>query len=135
MPVYNSTSKKAEEFINDAQIRATLAYAEEHKDDLELMEQILEKGRQYQGLSYKEAATLLECEDPAIIQKIFDLGKEIVQRSHKLLVAAKAFYHTFHIVGHMKGVVGTVTFDETLAVCLEGREILLPATILIFGAS
>ena len=39
------------------------------------------------------------------------------------------------IMGNMEGVVGTVTFDETLPVCLEGREILLPATILIFGAS
>lgn len=77
MAVYNSTSKKAEEFINHEQILKTLAYAEEHKNDLEMMEQILEKGRKYQGLSYKEAATLLECEDPEIIQKTFDLGKEI----------------------------------------------------------
>ena len=77
MAVYNSTSKKAEEFINHEKILETLEYAEAHKNDLEMMEQILEKGRQYKGLSYKEAATLLECEDPGIIQKIFDLGKEI----------------------------------------------------------
>lgn len=77
MTIYNSTSTKAEEFINDEQIRKTLAFAEEHRDDLEMMEEILSKGRKYQGLSYKEAATLLECEDPEIIQKIFALGKEI----------------------------------------------------------
>ena len=77
MAIYNSTSKKAEEFINHEKILETLEYAEAHKDDLEMMNQILEKGRKYQGLSYKEAMTLLECEDPAIIQQIFALGKEI----------------------------------------------------------
>ena len=77
MATYNSTSKKAEEFINHEQILKTLEYAEEHKTDLKLMEELLEKGREYKGLSYKEAATLLLCEDPEIIQKIFDLGKEI----------------------------------------------------------
>ncbi len=76
MAEYNSTSKKAEEFINDAKIRETLAFAEAHKDDLALMNNILEKGREYRGLSYAEAATLLECEDPDIIQQIFELGKE-----------------------------------------------------------
>ena len=74
MAEYNSTSKKAEEFINDEKIKSTLAFAQEHKDDLELMNEILEKGREYKGLSYAEAATLLECEDPEIIQQIFDLG-------------------------------------------------------------
>ena len=77
MATYNSTSKKAEEFINHEKILETLEYADAHKDDLEMMNQILEKGRKYQGLSYKEAMTLLECEDPAIIQQIFALGKEI----------------------------------------------------------
>lgn len=77
MAIYNSTSKKAEEFINHEKILETLEYAEAHKDDLEMMNQILEKGRKYQGLSYKEAMTLLECEDPEIIQQIFALGKEI----------------------------------------------------------
>ena len=44
MAEYNSTSKKAEEFINDEKIKSTLAFAQEHKDDLELMNEILEKG-------------------------------------------------------------------------------------------
>ena len=35
MAEYNSTSKKAEEFINDAKIKQTLAFAEALKDDLD----------------------------------------------------------------------------------------------------
>jgi 2-iminoacetate synthase len=46
MATYNSTSTIAEEFINDGKIRQTLAFAEAHKNDLELMRAILEKGRE-----------------------------------------------------------------------------------------
>ena len=42
---YNPKSLIADEFINDGEIRETLAYAEEHKNDRELIEQILEKAR------------------------------------------------------------------------------------------
>ena len=38
---YDPKSLKAEEFINDEEIQATLAYADENKDNLELVDQIL----------------------------------------------------------------------------------------------
>jgi len=79
MTTYNSRSDKAEEFICDEEIKRTLEYAQKHKNDLDMMNEILEKGRKYQGLDFKEAMTLLECEDPEIIEKIFHLGKEIKQ--------------------------------------------------------
>lgn len=101
MAVYNSTSKKAEEFINHEKILETLEYAEAHKNDLEMMEQILEKGRQYKGLSYKEAATLLECEDPGIIQKIFDLGKEIKEHfyGNRIVMFAPLYLSNYCVNG------------------------------------
>ncbi len=37
MTQYNPKSLKAEEFINDEEIRATLQYADEHKDDFALI--------------------------------------------------------------------------------------------------
>ena len=101
MAVYNSTSKKAEEFINHEKILETLEYAEAHKNDLEMMAQILEKGRQYKGLSYKEAATLLECEDPGIIQKIFDLGKEIKEHfyGNRIVMFAPLYLSNYCVNG------------------------------------
>ena len=45
MAIYDPKSRKAEEFINDEEIRATLAYAEENKNNVELIDQILEKAR------------------------------------------------------------------------------------------
>ena len=98
---YDSTSKKAEEFINHEKILQTLAYAQEHKTDLELMEKLLEKGRRYQGLSYKEAATLLECEDPEIIRKIFALGKEIKEHfyGNRIVMFAPLYLSNYCVNG------------------------------------
>ena len=101
MASYNSTSTIAEEFINDAKIKETLAFAEAHKDDLELMNEILNKGREYKGLSYAEAATLLECEDPEIIQQIFDLGKEIKEHfyGNRIVMFAPLYLSNYCVNG------------------------------------
>ena len=101
MAEYNSTSKKAEEFINDEKIKSTLAFAAEHKDDLELMNAILEKGREYKGLSYAEAATLLECEDPDIIEQIFALGKEIKEHfyGNRIVMFAPLYLSNYCVNG------------------------------------
>ena len=45
MSQYNPKSLKAEEFINDEEIKATLAYAEENKNNIELIDRILEKAK------------------------------------------------------------------------------------------
>ena len=101
MAEYNSTSKIAEEFINDEKIKQTLAFAEAHKNDLALMNEILAKGREYKGLSYAEAATLLECEDPDIIQQIFDLGKEIKEHfyGNRIVMFAPLYLSNYCVNG------------------------------------
>ncbi len=80
--MYDVKSKKATEFIDDGEIQATLQYAIEHKADFPLIDQILEKAATYKGLSHREAMVLLECEDPAYIEKIFQLAMEIKQRNY-----------------------------------------------------
>ena len=45
MAIYDPKSMKAEEFINDEEIRQTLAYAQAHKNDAELVDALLEKAR------------------------------------------------------------------------------------------
>ena len=78
---YNSKSKKAEEFICHEEIEETLRYAEEHKNDVEDMRKILERAKDCKGLSYREAALLLECEDESIHQEIFRLAEEIKEEA------------------------------------------------------
>ncbi|MDD3169177.1 MAG: [FeFe] hydrogenase H-cluster radical SAM maturase HydG [Eubacteriales bacterium] len=60
--MYHVKSTKAEEFINHEEILETLAYAEANKANAQLIDQILNKARQREGLTHREAAVLLDCE-------------------------------------------------------------------------
>ena len=85
MAIYNPKSLKAEEFINDGEIRETLAYAEQNKNNIALIDEILEKARPQKtatgtvcrGLTHREALVLLACEIPEKVQEIYRLAEEI----------------------------------------------------------
>lgn len=85
MAVYNPKSLKAEEFINDDEIMETLRYAEENKNNIELIDSILEKARPVKtangthcaGLTHREASVLLACEIPEKIEEMYKLAEEI----------------------------------------------------------
>ena len=64
--MYDVNSKNPEEFINHEEILDTLAYADENKNNTALIESLIEKAALRKGLSHREAAVLLECDDPAI---------------------------------------------------------------------
>jgi len=78
--MYNPKSSKAEEFISHQEISDTLNYAKENKNNLELIEKILKKASEMKGLNHREAAVLLECDTPEIIEKIYKLANEIKQK-------------------------------------------------------
>lgn len=75
--MYDPKSLKAEDFINHDEILDTLAYAEDHKNDLPLIESIIAKAEERKGLSHRDAAVLLACEDVAANEKIFRLAEQI----------------------------------------------------------
>ena len=83
--MYDVRSMKAEEFISDEEILATLEYADQHKHDRALIESLLEKaapkktgrGVECAGLSHREASVLLACDIPEMTEKIYDLARQI----------------------------------------------------------
>ncbi len=75
--MYDVKSLKAEEFISDEEIKATLAYADEHKGDMALIDEILNKAREYKGLTHREASVLLACEDEGKIGEMYSLAEQI----------------------------------------------------------
>ncbi len=75
--IYNSKSDKAEEFICDSEILSTIEYAVKMKNDKEYVNSLLEKADSLKGLDYKEALTLLECEDEAVTNEIYAIAKRI----------------------------------------------------------
>ena len=78
--MYKTDSTKAEEFIHHGEILDTLEYASKNKDNHELIRSIIDKARNCKGLNHREAAVLLECTDPALIEEIYALAREIKQR-------------------------------------------------------
>ena len=77
MAQYNPKSLKAEEFINHREILDTIAFADEHKNDLELIDKIIEKAKLRKGLSHREASVLLACEDKEKTEEIYTLAEQI----------------------------------------------------------
>jgi len=83
--MYNKKSLKAEEFISDEEVLRTLDYAEANKNNLELINEILEKARPVKngrethckGLTHEEASILLACEDKTVLDKIYQIAEEI----------------------------------------------------------
>mgnify|MGYP005797949781 FL=1 len=85
MAIYNPKSMHAEEFINDEEILETLKYAEDNKNNVELIDSILEKAHPRRignethcaGLTHREASVLLACEIPEKIEQMYELAREI----------------------------------------------------------
>mgnify|MGYP000121543921 CR=1 FL=1 len=77
---YDPKSSIADEFINDAEILESLAYASENKANKQVIDAILQKAREMKGISHKEAAVLLECELEEENKEIEKLAKEIKER-------------------------------------------------------
>ncbi len=83
--IYDPKSLIADEFINDEEIRETLAYADAHKNDVELIDALLAKAKpQYnngkvhcEGLTHREASVLLACDIPEKVEEMYKLAEEI----------------------------------------------------------
>lgn len=74
---YDKTSLKAEEFINDGEIKATLKYADENKDNMELIDKIIEKAKLRKGIDHREASVLLACDNEEKLKEIYALAEQI----------------------------------------------------------
>ena len=116
--MYDPKSLCADEFIDHEEILATLAYAEENKNNKELIGQILEKAKPRRdgssticsGLTHREASVLLACEDPEILNKIYALAEEIklAYYGNRIVIFAPLYLSNYCINGcvycpyHMK---------------------------------
>ncbi len=75
--MYDKKSLKAEEFIDHNEILETLDFAEKNKDNVQLIDEILEKAKERKGLSHREASVLLSCNIEEKNQEIYKLAEQI----------------------------------------------------------
>ena len=99
--MYDVKSPKAEEFIDDEEIRETLAYSEANKNNRELIESLIRKASLCKGLSHREAAVLLDCELPDLKEKILQLAEEIKQRfyGNRIVMFAPLYLSNYCVNG------------------------------------
>ena len=101
MVKYDVKSNQAAEFINDAEIRASIEYAATHSDDRALIEEILAKAGEGRGINHREAAILLACGEESIIERIFSLARSIKQRiyGNRIVMFAPLYLSNYCING------------------------------------
>lgn len=99
--MYNPKSTVATEFISDSEIRSTMEYARENCNNRELIERILAKAAEAKGITHREAALLLECEDPAVIERIYALANEIKHRfyGNRIVMFAPLYLSNYCVNG------------------------------------
>lgn len=99
--MYNPSSKRAEEFMDHQEIMASIQYARENKNNRELIESLLLRAADCKGLSHREALTLLECEEPDLIERMFHLAKEIKQKfyGNRIVMFAPLYLSNYCVNG------------------------------------
>ena len=108
--MYNPKSLKAEEFIDHQEILDTLEYADQNKNNVEVIDQILNKARERKGLSHREASVLLACEIPEKVQELYDLAEQIKKDfyGNRIVIFAPLYLSNYCVNGclycpyHMK---------------------------------
>ena len=98
---YDVKSERADEFISDAEIRETMAYAEAHKSDRPLIASILKKARGCRGLNHREAAVLLASDQPDFEEEMFALARDIKQRfyGNRIVMFAPLYLSNYCVNG------------------------------------
>ncbi len=109
MAIYDPKSLKAEEFINHEEILATIEYAEANKNNVELIDQILNKARPVKnnngytcnGLTHREASVLLACDIPEKVQEIYKIAGEIKQAfyGNRIVIFAPLYLSNYCVNG------------------------------------
>lgn len=107
--MYDPKSLHAEEFINHEEILETLDYAEKNKNNVALIESILEKAKPRKtengtfcsGLTHREASVLLACDIPEKVQQMYDLAQEIKQAfyGNRIVMFAPLYLSNYCING------------------------------------
>ena len=98
---YDVKSEHAAEFIHDGEIRATLEYGREHRNDRALIDEILSKAEEGKGISHREAAVLIEVEDKEVEERIFAIARKLKERiyGNRIVMFAPLYLSNYCVNG------------------------------------
>ncbi len=99
--MYNPLSVHADEFIDNAEILETLEEASRKSKDRNEVQRILEKAALLKGLTHREAAILMDCDDPELEKQTYDLAARIKERfyGNRIVLFAPLYLSNYCING------------------------------------
>lgn len=101
MFMYDVKSRVATEFIDNKEILDTIAYAKQNKSNRELIEQLINRAKDCKGLTHREAAVLLECDQADLNEQMFHLAKQIKQKlyGNRIVMFAPLYLSNYCVNG------------------------------------
>ena len=99
--MYNPLSTHATEFIDHGEVLESLEEAARESKNPQRVKAILEKAAQCKGLTHREAAILMDCDDPELEARIYSLAKEIKHRfyGNRIVLFAPLYLSNYCING------------------------------------
>ncbi|MDR2344155.1 MAG: [FeFe] hydrogenase H-cluster radical SAM maturase HydG [Spirochaetaceae bacterium] len=107
--MYNPASPSADEFIDHREVLDTLEYAARNKNNVELIDSLLEKAKPRRlgkevhcsGLTHREASVLLACELPEKVKAMYDLAEEIKKAfyGNRIVIFAPLYLSNYCVNG------------------------------------
>ncbi len=99
--MYDVKSPQAEKFIDHQEVLASLAYAEENKSNIALLDSILAKAELRKGLTHREASVLLACDVEEKNQQIYRLAEQIKKDfyGNRIVIFAPLYLSNYCING------------------------------------
>ena len=98
---YDPKSHIAQEFIHHGEILDTLAYAREHANDRALVEELLKRAEDCKGLTHREAAVLLYCDQPDLEERMYELARRIKEKfyGNRIVMFAPLYLSNYCVNG------------------------------------
>ena len=99
--MYNPTSSHADDFINHDEILESLAEASRESGNHARVLEILEKAAKCKGITHREAAILMACNDPEIEERIYNLASEIKHKfyGNRIVLFAPLYLSNYCVNG------------------------------------
>ena len=99
--MYNPSSIHADAFIDHQEVLDSLEEASRESKNHQRVLDILEKAARCKGLSHREAAILMDCDDPVLEEKLYALAGEIKHRfyGNRIVLFAPLYLSNYCING------------------------------------
>ena len=101
--MYNVKSMDCNEYIDDGEVLESISEAKKLVKNKAEVYRILEKARNYKGLTHREAAVLLEVDDDETLGLMFKIAKEVKEAIYgKRIVIFAPLYLSNYCVNNCK---------------------------------